>query len=406
MTRLPPDVLALAPDMVAWRQSIHAWPELGFEEEKTSALVAEVLQSLGLEPHCGIGGTGVVAVIDSGKPGPSIGLRADMDALPMDEQIDAPWRSQRPGIAHTCGHDGHTAALLGTATYLVKQRPPASGKVVLIFQPAEEGGRGAARMIADGLFGRWHCDEVYAFHNMPALKPGEGGVRAGATLQSLAVFEIEIEGVGGHGAAPHRATDPLQVAARLAVEISAMTGRYIDPMEPALVSVGKLQAGTTCNIIPASASLSGTMRSLSVDIDAELKKRLAALCDGFAQMSGCKIALSYPNACPPCINAPEQAALAAEVLGEILGPEHVHSNLRAYPFSDDFSLMLAQWPGAYLFLGMDSAMCHHPTFRFDDALLPLAVGTFTGIVARRLGSSQYSQHGEASSASHCLHSPQ
>jgi len=385
MTALPPSVLSLAADMSAWRQQIHAWPELGFEEEKTSALVAEVLQSLGLEAQRGIGGTGVVAMIDSGKPGPTVGFRADMDALPMDEDNDAPWRSQRPGVAHTCGHDGHTAALLGTATYLVRHRPLVSGRVVLIFQPAEEGGRGAARMIEDGLFERWPCDEVYAFHNMPALRPGEAGVRAGATLQSLAVFEIEIEGVGGHGAAPHRATDPLQVAARLAVEISAIVGRHVDPMEPALVSVGTLQAGSTHNIIPASASLSGTMRSLASDVDAELKRRLAALCEGYAQMSGCRIALDFPHACPPCINAPDQAALAAEVLGGILGADKVKTDLRAFPFSDDFSLMLEQWPGAYLFLGMDSAMCHHPTFRFDDALLPLAVGVFAGIVEKRLG---------------------
>jgi len=383
--KLPASVLSLADDMCAWRKRIHAWPELGFEEEKTSTLVAEVLQSLGLEVHRGIGGTGVVAVIDSGKPGLSIGFRADMDALPMDEAIDAPWRSQRPGVAHTCGHDGHTAALLGTAVHLVKHSPPVSGTVVLMFQPAEEGGRGAARMVEDGLFDRWPCDEVYAYHNMPLLPAGQAGVRAGATLQSLAVYEIEIEGVGGHGAAPHQATDPLQVAARLATDISAIVGRYIDPMEPALVSVGKLQAGTTHNIIPARASISGTMRALSTQVDAELKKRLGALCEGHAQMSGCRIALNFPHACPPCINASEQAALAAEVLGGILGPENVKTDLRAFPFSDDFSLMLAQWPGAYLFLGMDSAMCHHPTFRFDDALLPLAVATFTGIVRRRLG---------------------
>jgi len=385
MNALPAPVLSLASDMTAWRQQIHAWPELGFEEEKTSGLVAEVLQSLGLDVHRGIGGTGVVAVIDSGKPGMTIGLRADMDALPMDETIDAPWRSQRPGVAHTCGHDGHTSALLGTATYLVKHRPPASGKVVLMFQPAEEGGRGAARMIADGLFERWRCDEVYAFHNMPLIAPGQAGVRAGATLQSIAVFEIEIEGVGGHGAAPHHAIDPLQVAARLATEISAIVGRHIDPMEPALVSVGKLQAGTTHNIIPASASVSGTMRALSTEVDAELKKRLRALCEGHAQMSGCKITLIFPHACPPCVNAPQQAALAAQVLGNILGAENVHTDLRAFPFSDDFSLMLAQWPGAYLFLGMEGAMCHHPTYRFDDALLPLAVAAFAGIVEQRLG---------------------
>ncbi len=377
-------LIALAPRMTEWRHRIHAWPELGFEEERTSALVAEVLTGLGLDVHTGLGGTGVVAVIDSGKPGMSIGLRADMDALPMDEQSDLPFRSQRPGVAHTCGHDGHTSALLGTAQYLVAN-PPATGRVVLIFQPAEEGGRGAIKMVEDGLFTRWPCDEVYAFHNMPALKGGEASVRTGATLQSLAVFEIEIEGVGGHAAAPHRANDPLQVAARLAVEISAIVGRHIDPMEAALINVGKLQAGTTHNIIPSTASLSGTMRSLSKDVHEELLKRLRALCEGHAQISGCKIQLEIPHSCPPCVNSPEQAALAAEAIGDVLGRENVKTDMRAYPFSDDFSYMLEQWPGAYLFLGMDSAMCHHPTFRFDDQLLPVAASVFARIVQRRLG---------------------
>ena len=384
MPTLPDALLSLSPEMTAWRHRIHAWPELGFEEEKTSALVAEVLRSLGLQVHTGLGGTGVVAVIDSGKPGLSIGLRADMDALPMDEQSDLPYRSQRPGVAHTCGHDGHTSALLGTAKYLVAH-PPASGRVVLIFQPAEEGGRGAIKMVEDGLFTRWPCDEVYAYHNMPALKSGEASVRAGATLQSLAVFEIEIEGVGGHPAAPHRANDPLQVAARLAVDIGAIVGRHIDPMEAALINVGKLQAGTTHNIIPSTASLSGTLRSLSKDVHEELLKRLRALCEGHAQMSGCTIKLEIPHSCPPCVNAPEQAALAAEAIGDVLGRDNVKTDLRAYPFSDDFSYMLEQWPGAYLFLGMDSAMCHHPTFRFDDGLLPIAAGVFARIVQRRLG---------------------
>lgn len=376
-------LLALAPRMTEWRRQIHAWPELGFEEERTSALVAEVLRGLGLEVHGGLGGTGVVAVIDSGKPGLSIGLRADMDALPMDEHNDLPFRSQRPGVAHTCGHDGHTSALLGTAAHLVAH-PPASGRVVLIFQPAEEGGRGAIRMIADGLFERFACDEVYAFHNMPILRLGEASVRSGATLQSLAVFEIAIEGVGGHAAAPHKANDPLQVAARLAVEISAIVGRHIDPMEPALINVGKLQAGTTHNIIPSTATLSGTIRALSKEVHETLQARLRALCDGHAAMSGCRIDLAFPHACPPCVNAPEQAALAAEALADVLGAEHVKTDMRPYPFSDDFSYMLERWPGAYLFLGMDSAMCHHPTFRFDDDLLPVAASVFDRIVRRRL----------------------
>ena len=385
MTRnIPAPIADLASRMTAWRHRIHAWPELGFEEERTSALVIEELRGLGLEVHTGLGGTGVVAVIDSGRPGLSIGLRADMDALPMDEQSDLPFRSQRPGVAHTCGHDGHTSALLGTAAHLVAH-PPATGRVVLIFQPAEEGGRGAIRMIEDGLFERWPCDEVYAFHNMPALPTGRASVRSGATLQSLAVFEIAIEGVGGHAAAPHRANDPLQVAARLAVDISAIVGRHIDPMEAALINVGSLQAGTTHNIIPSTASLSGTIRSLSKDVHEELLKRLRALCEGHAQISGCSIDLQIPHACPPCVNAPEQAALAAEAIGDVLGAGSVATDLRAYPFSDDFSYMLEQWPGAYLFLGMDSAMCHHPTFRFDDGLLPVAAAVFDRIVRRRLG---------------------
>ena len=384
MAAVPESLLALAPRMTQWRHRIHAWPELGFEEERTSALVIEVLQGLGLEVHTGLGGTGVVAVIDSGKPGLSIGLRADMDALPMDEQSDLPFRSQRPGVAHCCGHDGHTSALLGTAEYLVAN-PPASGRVVLVFQPAEEGGRGAIRMAEDGLFERWPCDEVYAFHNMPALEPGEASVRVGPTLQSLAVWEIDIRGVGGHAAAPHRANDPLQVAARLAVDIGAIPGRHIDPMEPSLINVGMLQAGTTHNIIPATATLSGTMRSLSKDVDAELLRRLRELCEGHARISGCEIDLRIPHACPPCVNSPAQAALAAEALADVLGAENVKTDLRAYPFSDDFSYMLERWPGAYLFLGMDSAMCHHPEFRFDDRLLPIAAATFDRIVRRRLG---------------------
>lgn len=384
MTSIPKPIRELAPRMTAWRRQIHAWPELGFEEERTSALVAQTLSNLGLIAHTGLGGTGVVAVIDSGAPGLSIGLRADMDALPMEEQSDLPFRSERPGVAHTCGHDGHTSALLGLAHYLV-ENPPATGRVVLIFQPAEEGGRGAIRMADDGLFERFHCDEVYAFHNMPLLETGQGSVRTGPTLQSLAVFEIEIEGVGGHAAAPHQATDPLQVAARLAVDIGAIVGRHVDPMQPALINVGQLQAGSTHNIIPDKAFLSGTIRALSPAVHETLLSRLRALCAGQAQISGCRVDVKLPHACPPCVNAPEQAALAAQAMSDVLGAEQVVTELDAFPFSDDFSYMLEQWPGAYLFLGMAGDMCHHPTYQFDDALLPVAAAVFARIVARRLG---------------------
>lgn len=384
MTTIPAPINELAPQMTEWRHRIHAWPELGFEEQQTAALVAETLTNLGLSVRTGLGGTGVVTTIDSGEPGMSIGLRADMDALPMEEQSDVPFRSERDGVAHTCGHDGHTATLLGLAHYLSKY-PPASGRVVLIFQPAEEGGRGAIRMADDGLFEQFHCDEVYAFHNMPLLETGQGSVRTGPTLQSLAVFEIEIEGVGGHAAAPHQATDPLQVAARLAVDIGAIVGRHIDPIEAALVNVGQLQAGSTHNIIPSTASLSGTVRALSSDVHDELLARVRALCEGQAHISGCNVRMSVPHSCPPCVNASEQADLSAEAMRDVLGEAQVFTDLNAFPFSDDFSYMLDRWPGAYLFLGMEGAMCHHPTYQFDDGLLPVAAAVFDRIVRRRLG---------------------
>lgn len=384
MPHTPLPIQQLVPQMTDWRHRIHAWPELGFEEERTSSLVAERLHSLGLEVHEGIGGTGVVAIIDGKAPGESIGLRADMDALPLEEQTEIEYRSIRPGVAHSCGHDGHTAALLGTAHHLAVHRP-ARGRVVLIFQPAEEGGRGAIKMIEDGLFKRFPCDEVYAFHNMPLLGAGMASIRNGATLQSLAVFEIEVHGVGGHAAAPHKANDPLQVAARLATEISAIVGRYIDPMEPALVNVGTLQAGTTHNVIPSKAQLSGTVRALSKATHEQLVQRLQDLCKGLARISGCRIECTLPHSCPPCINASKPTELAVAACTDVLGPNKVHTDQPPFPFSDDFSYMLEQCPGAYLFLGQDSAMCHQPNFDFDDALLPVAASIFTGLISKRLG---------------------
>ena len=377
-------IAALAPAMTEWRRDFHRHPELAFGETRTSGIVAGRLREFGLEPVEGIGGTGVVAVIDSGRPGPSIALRADMDALPMDDESGKDWHSHTAGVAHACGHDGHTAALLGVARYLA-QHPPATGRVVLIFQPAEENGLGARAMIEDGLLDRFAFDEVYAFHNMPLLKPGEAGVRTGPTLNGYIIWDITVDGVGGHGAAFFKATDPLQAAARLATEISSIVGRYLDPAESGLITVCSLQAGSSHNIIPASATLSGTLRALKPEVLALLYERLETACAGVAALTGCTISCKRLAEVPPCVNAPEGAERAAAACAAVLGESGVIRDHAPFPFTDDFALLLQAAPGAYMFLGQDSAMCHNPAYDFSDALLPVAAGIFVTLVRQRLG---------------------
>lgn len=375
---------ALAPAMTAWRHDFHRHPELAFGETRTAGIVAERLRAFGLEPATGIGGTGVVAVIEGKAPGPAIALRADMDALPMDDRGGRDWHSRAPGVAHACGHDGHTAALLGVAQHLAGH-PPASGRVVLIFQPAEENGLGARAMIADGLLTRFPFDEAYAFHNMPLLAPGTAGVRTGPTLNGYIVWEIEVAGVGGHGAAFFQTTDPLQAAARLATEISSIVGRYLDPAESGLVTVCSLQAGSSHNIIPATATLSGTLRALKPEVQALLYDRLETACAGIAALTGCTVACRRLAEVPPCVNAPEGAERAAAACAAVLGESGVIRDHAPFPFTDDFALFLEAAPGAYLFLGQDGVMCHNPAYDFDDALLPVAASILTTLVRQRLG---------------------
>lgn len=382
--RIEPDIAAFAGQLTQWRRDLHQHPELAFEERRTSTLIAERLRSFGLTPVTGVGGTGVVATIEGREPGPAIAFRADMDALPLNDESGQDYASRTPGQAHACGHDGHATALLGLARHLAKS-PPARGRVVLIFQPAEENGQGARAMIDDGLLQRFAFDEVYAFHNMPLLPRGTAGVRAGATLNGFIVWEIEIEGVGGHAAAFYKTIDPLQAAARLATEISSLVGRYVDPGESAFITVGKLQAGATHNVIPARASLSGTVRALSGEVQAHLFKRLEATCEGVARMTGCAITCRPIASVPPCVNDSTAAETAARACANVLGQEHVTREFRPFPFTDDFALFLQAAPGAYLFLGQDSAMCHHPAYDFDDDLLPIAVQIFAEIAAEKLG---------------------
>jgi hippurate hydrolase len=373
---------AFAPDMTQWRRDFHAHPELSFEETRTAALVAERLTAMGLTPECGIGGTGVVAVIEGRAPGRSIGLRADMDALPMDDHSGAAHASLHQGASHSCGHDGHTAALLGVARHFAAN-PPAQGRVVLIFQPAEENGLGARAMIADGLFERFECDEFYAWHNMPLLPLGQAAVHTGPALNGYRVWEIAVEGVGGHGAAPHKTTDPLQAAARLAAEISSIVGRHVDPMAPALVTVTKLQAGHSHNVVPDCASLAGTMRAVDAQVLDDMYARLEAICDGVARMTGCTVTPHVTAGVPPCVNAAEQADAAAAVCVEVFGAGNVVRGLNPYPFTDDMACLLEHRPGAYLFLGQGGPMVHRSEYDFNDALLPLAAEVLVRIAEAR-----------------------
>ncbi len=374
----------LAPRMTEWRRHLHRHPELSFEESRTSAFVAERLQGFGLKPETGIGKTGVVAVVEGKAPGPSIALRADMDALPMDETGAHAWRSTHPGVAHACGHDGHTAALLGAAQHLA-ENPPATGRVVLLFQPAEENGLGARAMLDDGLMRRFPFDEVYAFHNMPLFAAGHAAVRTGPTMNGYIVFEIDIEGVGGHGAAFFKATDPLQAAARLAVEISSIVGRYVDPGESALITLGALNAGSSHNVIPGTSRLQGTLRALKPQVMELLWQRLETACNGIAALTGCTVRCRRSAEVPPCNNDKEAAAHVAAAAKAVLGEERLLLDHAPLPFTDDFALFQQQAPGAYFFLGQESAMCHNPAYDFDDALLPKAAAIFIELVRQRLG---------------------
>jgi len=380
-----PSIYETAPTLTLWRRDLHAHPECAFEEFRTSAFVAEKLASFGVTVHRDIGGTGLVGVIEGLADGPAIGLRADLDALPMDEATGARHSSTVSGKFHGCGHDGHTVMLLGAAQYLAAHRP-ARGRVHLIFQPAEEVILGARRMIEDGLFERFPCDKIYALHTIPLFDEGTAALRVGPTLSATAGFTVAIEGVGGHGAAPHTTVDPLQVGARLAVEISSIIGRYIDPIESGSITVGMFSAGTTANIIPATATLSGTIRAFSAATYALIIERLKLLCSGFEAAFGCTISCLIGPSCPACINDSRAVATAAAAAADVLGADKVNVDAKPLPFSDDFAFMLEKCTGAYLFLGQNGAMCHHPTFDFDDALLPVGASILSRIVERQLGS--------------------
>ena len=349
-------VADLQPDIMAWRHDLHAHPELLYDVHRTSAFVAERLRAFGCdEVATGLGRTGVVGVIKGRRPAAGaevkvIGLRADMDALPIEEATDLPYASTTAGKMHACGHDGHTAMLLGAAQYLAETRNFA-GDAVVIFQPAEEGGAGAAAMIKDGLMDRFAIDQVYGMHNGPGLPVGAFATRPGPIMAATEHLTIRIEGRGGHAARPHKSIDSLLVGAELVTALQQIVARNVDPLDSAVVSICAFQAGNAFNVIPQTAELKGTVRSLRSEVRDLLEKRVREVVAGTAQITGAKIDLDYERSYPVVVNHVAQTALAARVASEISGEANVNTDMPPMMGAEDFSYMLEARPGAFVFIG-------------------------------------------------------
>ncbi len=380
-------VADLHADILAWRRDIHAHPELLYDVNRTAGLVAEKLREFGCdEVVTGIGRTGVVAVIRGrkGNSDKAIGLRADMDALPIEEANDLPYKSKVPGKMHACGHDGHTAMLLGAARYLAETRN-FDGSAVVIFQPAEEGGAGGKAMVDDGMIDRFGIGEVYGMHNYPGMPVGQFGIRPGPVMAAADYITIDIEGVGGHAARPHLTIDPVLVAAQIIVGIQAIVSRNVDPLKSAVVSIPMVRAGNADNVIPQTVQLKGTVRSLSEDVRTLLETRLRQVVEGTAAAHGAKATLTYRRNYPVLVNHEKQTHFAAGVAAAVAGENHVDPDLPPMMGAEDFSFMLNERPGAFIWIGNgDSAGLHHPSYNFNDDVIPYGTSYWVKLVETAL----------------------
>jgi hippurate hydrolase len=374
-------VADLAREVAEWRRDMHAHPELLYEVHRTAALVADKLRAFGCdEVVTGIGRTGVVGVIKGrrGTGGKVIGLRADMDALPIEEETNAPYRSKTPGLMHACGHDGHTAMLLGAAKYLAETRN-FDGTAVMIFQPAEEGGGGGDAMVKDGLMSRFGIQEVYGLHNWPGHPVGAFAIRPGPLMAAADRFTIKVEGRGGHAAHPNKAVDTLLVTAQIVVALQSITSRNVDPLESAVVSVCSFKSGDTYNVIPQHATLLGTVRTLKPEVQDLVQARVSEIATSVAAAFGATATVDYVRGYPVTFNHPEQTDFMANV-AEMVGTG-VKRDVPPQMGSEDFSYMLNERPGAYIFLGNgNSAQCHHPAYDFDDSAIPYGVSLWAKII--------------------------
>ena len=380
-------------EFVALRRDIHRHPEMGYEEHRTAALVADRLVAWGYAVERGIGGTGLVGTLTRGTGTRRLGLRAEMDALPIVETTGLPWSSTHAGVMHACGHDGHTTMLLAAAKELAA-RGDFDGTLHLIFTPAEEGLAGARRMIDEGLFERFPCDAVFAMHNMPGIAQGRLELRAGAAMASGDSCTITLRGVGGHGALPHHAADPVVAAASLVMALQTVVSRNVDPQQVAVITVGAIHAGTVGNVIPDEATLELTVRTLDRALRRTLEARIRAIAQAQAECYGVQAEVDWRPGYPVLVNTPEETALAGRVAVELLGAAHVNLNGPAITASEDFAFMLDQVPGCYLFIGNGATgtpggacMVHNPGYDFNDDNIAVGAAYWTLLAQRFLSGS-------------------
>lgn len=392
--QIPESIQSLAPSMTQWRRHLHAHPELAFAEFKTADFIAQRLAEFGIEVHRGVGVTGLVGVLKFGDGARTIGLRADMDALPMQEGVDRPHASKTPGVFHGCGHDGHMTILLGTAQHLAHLRDAGDsgfdGTVHFIFQPAEEGKGGAQAMIEDGLFDRFPCDKIFGLHNWPAMEPGTVSVRPGPVMAAADGMEIEVIGKGGHAAIPESCVDPVVASAQLIMALQTIASRTTSPLDSVVISVCKVQGGSAHNVIPDRIAMAGTVRTLRPETRARVDAEIRRVAAGIATATGTQINVEWLPGYPPTVNDPAEAAFAAEVARGVFGAQNVSVDRLPTMGAEDFSFMLQERPGAYLWLGQGGGAgmgcgLHNAGYDFNDAVAPHGVALFTGLVAAWLG---------------------
>jgi amidohydrolase len=388
MKRFTSHTSALQASMQTWRHDIHRHPELAFEEQRTAARVAELLEEFGLEVHTGIGNTGVVGVLKKGNSERMLGLRADMDALRIQEQNSFEHRSVNDGKMHACGHDGHTAMLLGAARYLAASGD-FDGSVVFIFQPAEEHGDGARAMIADGLFERFPVDSVYAIHNFPSLETGKFAVRAGSIMAAEDNFEITINGVGHHAAMPHLGRDAIVIGAEIVTAIQTLVSRSLDPLDSAVVSFTEFVTNGTVNVVPGQVLLKGDTRSLTIKVQEHIEETMERIVAGICAAHGASYEFSYRRNFIPTVNTLTEANIAATVASAVVGADNVVGDSRPVMTSEDFGYMLQARPGAYLLLGngvegIGGCSLHNPAYDFNDEILCIGADFWVTLVETQL----------------------
>lgn len=373
-----------AADLSAIRRDIHEHPELGMEEVRTSGIVKKLLEEWGIETHINIGKTGVVGVLHgSSGNGPTIGLRADMDALPIHEKTNLPFASKTPGVMHACGHDAHTTMLLGAARYLAATKN-FKGTAVFIFQPAEEGLGGARAMLADGLFDQFPCDEIYGMHNNPNGKPGTVGVKPGQAMAGADFFDITIRASGSHAAMPHQSIDPIVIATSLVQQLQTIVSRNVPPVEPLVLSVTQIHAGAAYNVIPSDCTISGTMRYFNTELANEVRGRIKSLCDGMATGYGVEIDIDSRNIFDVLVNDEKLSHLLLDIAGDVVGKDNTSVTPNLVTGSEDFADMLRVIPGAYCTVGHEGTLpLHNDGFILDESILPVGASIYARIIEQR-----------------------